>query len=98
MTPIANVIDIAKKIDAQIIIVIKNYLGSINHSLLTIDYLKRNNYNIKGLVINGESTPSSERIIEKISGCKILFRTPFCENVNSAFIEEQAEIARVALS
>ena len=34
----------------------------------------------------------------KISGCKILFRTPFCENVNSAFIEEQAEIARVALS
>ncbi|MFL2570876.1 MAG: dethiobiotin synthase [Parvicellaceae bacterium] len=92
------VIDIAKKIDAQIIIVIKNYLGSINHSLLTIDYLKRNNYTIKGLVINGESTPSSERIIEKISGCKILFRTPFCENVNSAFIEEQAEIARVALS
>lgn len=92
------VIDIAKKIDAQIIIVIKNYLGSINHSLLTIDYLKRNNYNIKGLVINGEPTPSSERIIEKISGCKILFRTPFCENVNSAFIEEQAEIARVALS
>lgn len=92
------VIDIAKKIDAQIIVVIKNYLGSINHSLLTIDYLKRNNYNIKGLVINGESTPSSERIIEKISGCKILFRTPFCENVNSAFIEEQAEIARVALS
>ena len=92
------VIDIAKKIDAQIIVVIKNYLGSINHSLLTIDYLKRNNYNIKGLVINGESTPSSENIIEKISGCKILFRTPFCENVNSAFIEEQAEIARVALS
>ncbi len=92
------VIDIAKKIDAQIIVVIKNYLGSINHSLLTIDYLKRNNYNIKGLVINGESTPSSERIIEKISGCKILFRTPFCENVNSAFIEEQAEIAKVALS
>lgn len=92
------VIDIAKKIDAQIIVVIKNYLGSINHSLLTIDYLKRNNYNIKGLVINGESTPSSERIIEKISGCKILFRTPFCENVNSAFIEEQAEIARLALS
>ena len=102
MVPLNNqgdlVIDIAKKIDAQIIVVIKNYLGSINHSLLTIDYLKRNNYNIKGLVINGESTPSSERIIEKISGCKILFRTPFCENVNSAFIEEQAEIARVALS
>lgn len=92
------VIDIAKKIDAQIIVVIKNYLGSINHSLLTIDYLKRNNYKIKGLVINGESTPSSESIIEKISGCKILFRTPFCENVNSAFIEEQAEIARVALT
>ena len=92
------VIDIAKKIDAQIIIVVKNYLGSINHSLLSLDYLRRNNFKIRGIVITGDSTPSSERIIEKISGCKILFRIPFCENINTDFINSQAVMAREVLT
>ena len=92
------VIDIAREIEAEIIVVIKNYLGSINHSLLTIDYLKRNNFKIKGLVINGQVTPSSERVIEKVSGCKILFRIPFTEGISSGFVNEQALIARKALT
>jgi len=92
------VIDIARKIDAEIIVVIKNYLGSINHSLLTIDYLKRNNFKIKGLVVNGDVTSSSERVIEKNSGCKILFRIPFSKEINSDFVKEQALVAIKALT
>ncbi len=48
------VIDIAKKFDCEIILVISSYLGCINHSLLSIDYLIKNNYKIKALVFNGE--------------------------------------------
>ena len=48
------VIDIAKKFDCEIILVISNYLGCINHSLLSIDYLIKNNYKINALVFNGE--------------------------------------------
>lgn len=47
------VIDIAKKIDCEIILVISNYLGCINHSILSIDYLLKNNYKIKYLIFNG---------------------------------------------
>ena len=47
------VIDIAKKIECEIILVISNYLGCINHSLLSIDYLLRQHYKIKALVFNG---------------------------------------------
>ena len=85
------VIDIAKKINAQVIVVIKNYLGSINHSLLTIDYLKRNDYIIKGIIFTGESTPSSERIIEKIAGVDVLYHLPFIENLDSVAIKEHAK-------
>ena len=56
LVPINNkhyVIDIAKKIDCEIILVISNYLGCINHSILSIDYLLKNNYKIKYLVFNG---------------------------------------------
>jgi dethiobiotin synthetase len=84
------VIDIAKKFSAEIILVIKNYLGSINHSLLSLDYLKRNNFKIKGIVITGDSNPSSERIIEEISGCKIILRIPQSSFINEDFIERQA--------
>lgn len=56
LVPINNkhyVIDIAKKIDCEIILVISNYLGCINHSILSIDYLLKNNYKIKYLIFNG---------------------------------------------
>lgn len=48
------VIDIAKKFECEIILVIINYLGCINHTLLSIDYLLKNKYTIKALVFNGE--------------------------------------------
>lgn len=48
------VIDIAKQLDCEIVLVISSYLGCINHSLLSIDYLKRNNFKLKALVFNGE--------------------------------------------
>lgn len=47
------VIDIAKKFECEIVLVISNYLGCISHSLLSIDYLKRNGFKIHSLVFNG---------------------------------------------
>jgi dethiobiotin synthetase len=47
------VIDIAKKLDCEIVLVVSSYLGCINHSLLSIDYLLRNHFKIKALVFNG---------------------------------------------
>jgi len=47
------VIDLAKEFEAEVILVIRNYLGCINHSLLSIDYLVRNDFEIKGLILNG---------------------------------------------
>jgi len=71
MVPINNthyIIDLIKKFDAEAIVVIQNYLGSINHSLLTIDALKHRGINILGLVFNGSPHPLSKEIILKYSG------------------------------
>ena len=51
------VIDLARQLDAEVILVCRNYLGCINHSLLSLDYLARNNFKIKGLVLNGNFEP-----------------------------------------
>jgi len=87
------VIDIAKKTNSEVILVIKNYLGSINHSLLSCEYLKLHKIPVKGLVVMGDTTPSSEEIIRKKSGLDILFKVPY-GNLNTHFIDDQAAILK----
>jgi dethiobiotin synthetase len=57
------VIDLAPKLNAKIILVADLYLGSINHTLLTVNLIQSRNYPVAGLIFNGESNPESERII-----------------------------------
>ncbi|MDH5609767.1 MAG: dethiobiotin synthase [Cyclobacteriaceae bacterium] len=68
------VIDLAGKFSSQIILVSNLYLGSINHTLLSIDYLQRNHLPIKGIIFNGPSNPESEQIILKKSGLTCLLK------------------------
>lgn len=48
------VIDLIKKLDATVIIVSQNYLGSINHSLLTAQVLAQNKINVLGWIFNDD--------------------------------------------
>ena len=56
------IIDLISK-DDQVIIVSKHYLGSINHTLLTIEALKARGLKIAGIIFNGEENPTTEEII-----------------------------------
>lgn len=56
-------IDLFKSWDAHWVIVSKNYLGSINHTLLTIETLKRRGVKLLGLIFNGEPNLDSESAI-----------------------------------
>ena len=82
------VIDIAKKLDCELILVISNYLGCINHSLLTIDYLVKNNYRIKALVFNGEFDKEvKEAIVNYAPRIKII-DIPTLENLSKPGVKE----------
>ena len=49
--------------DYKVIIVSKHYLGSINHTLLTIEALQSRKINIAGIIFNGDKNESTECII-----------------------------------
>ena len=68
-----TIIDLIKP-DYEVVVVSRHYLGSINHTLLTIEALKSRNLNIKGIIFSGNEHPSTESIIEKMSGVPILGR------------------------
>ena len=75
MVPVSKnnyVIQMARELDAEVILVIRNYIGCINHSLLSIDYLLRNKYKIKGLRLNGNFDPLVEEAITSYSDVPVL--------------------------
>lgn len=84
--------------DAEVILVTKNYLGSINHTLLSIQYLQSKNYKIKGIVVTGEENKETEAIITKNTGVPILFHVPFTDELSKQFIKEQATKIRTLIS
>jgi dethiobiotin synthetase len=84
------VIDLAAKFDAEIILVSNTYLGSINHTLLTVQELKRRNLKVKGIIFNGFENKDTEEIILKKSGYKYLLRILPESNINQEIITQYA--------
>ncbi len=62
------IIDLASHFNAAVILVSNFYLGSINHTLLTIEALKRRSLNVSGIIFNGPRNEESERIIMNYAG------------------------------
>jgi dethiobiotin synthetase len=57
------VVDLITHFQAEAVLVADLYLGSINHTLLSIEALKKRAVNVKGIIFNGNTNPESERII-----------------------------------
>lgn len=51
------VIDLAAKFNVPVILVVSDYLGCINHTLLSLHYLKSKGYRLHSLVFNGDFAP-----------------------------------------
>lgn len=73
LVPLNNkflIIDLITQLDCEIILVSRNYLGSINHTLLSIECLQRRQIPIAGLIFNGEPNLASEDFIISYSGLR----------------------------
>ena len=79
--------DLAEQWNIPIILVSRHYLGSINHTLLTIESIKARKMTIHGIIYVGEPLPDTCEIIEKISGVKTLFSVPLFDKVDTDTIK-----------
>lgn len=70
------VLDLIKSLQAKVIVVSQNYLGSINHTLLTLEILKVHQIAVEGLIFNGIENIESEQYIANYSKIKVLGRIP----------------------
>lgn len=83
-------IDVIKSWKLPVVLVSRHYLGSINHSLLSLQTLKNNKILVKALVFIGGDSPSelaSEKIILNHFPVKNVLKIPMIDEVNSTFIQ-----------
>ena len=90
------VIDLIKKLNAKVILVSRNYLGSINHSLLTAAVCKRENIDVVGWVFNDQYLSYEDEIVNW-SGYPKICSIPYSEKVDKIFISQQAQIIKPKL-
>lgn len=79
----------------KVIVVSRHYLGSINHSLLTIETLQQRNLKV-GIVFSGDEHPTTENIILSKTGVPFLGRIDeektFDKNVVKRYAKEFKQV------
>ena len=91
LTPESDVLDLASEFAMPVIIVARPDLGTINHTLMTIDCVRAAGLNLAGVVINGfDATKASvaedtaEQVITHCGAVRVLAVVPFDETVDIA--------------
>jgi len=85
------IIDLIQK-DYKVIIVSRHYLGSINHTLLTIEALKNRKISVAGIIFSGNENKSTEAIILNKSGIKCIGRIEHEPYFDQNVIREYANL------
>ena len=69
-----------------VILIVRHYLGSINHTLLTVATLRQRRIPILGMIINGDPEPESEQFIHTYTGLQVWGRIPELHTINKASV------------
>ena len=85
-------LDLVQQLGLEVVLVSRNYLGSINHTLLTAEVLRYRKVPVAGIIFNGEENAASEDFIIKYTGLRrlptIRQEADFCKEAVAAYARE----------
>jgi len=90
------IIDLIAKLRARVLLVSRNYLGSINHSLLSAAACKSRGLEVAGWIFNDHYLHYEDEIVNW-TGFPAIASIPFEPDPDAAFVREQAARIRPAL-
>jgi dethiobiotin synthase len=83
------IIDLIHALNIPVLLVAKSGLGTLNHTLLSIEALNNRTIQIFGVVLVGETHHSNEQAILHYGRVEKLFRVPHLKQLNPQTIENQ---------
>lgn len=90
-------IDLIAALDAAVLLVSRHYLGSINHTLLSVEALRRRSLPVLGIVFNGAPELASEEVILRHSGLRAVGRLEPESAFDRNVVRRYAELWRAPL-
>lgn len=91
MVPLSNefrMIELIQHFQAAAILVIRNYLGCINHTLLSMEALSSRNIPLRTVIINGEMDDATENILHSYFPAETVFaKTPEFKTLDKQSIQ-----------
>lgn len=85
-----EVLDLMLDLGLTAVVVTRYQLGTLNHTLMTLDTLKRNGIPVRGVVFNNNEPEALDaleqaqpRLIEELSGTQVLGEFPYIDNLNT---------------
>jgi dethiobiotin synthetase len=91
-----TILDLIKE-DYKVIVVSRHYLGSINHTLLTLSELRNRGLNVSGIVFNGAINKSTESIIKKMGNVKEIGRIDDEPSIDKTIIKKYSRLFKPLL-
>jgi dethiobiotin synthetase len=99
LTDDAYMIDLAAELDLPIILVARSTLGTINHTLLSIEAIRRRGLPLAGVVIIGPETPHNRAAIERYGQIDVIVEIPWLDTPSrSALRDIQPELDLLKLA
>ena len=91
-------IDLIDTLQTECVVVSNHYLGSINHTLLTIKALQTKGIKIKGIIFNGEENKATENIILNTTKATFLFRIGSEDQIDDDFLKKYTPIVKTTFT
>jgi dethiobiotin synthase len=101
LTDTAYIIDLAADLHLPIILVARSTLGTINHTLLSLEAIRRRGLTLAGVVISGPDTPHNRAAIERYGKVEVIAEIPWLDTVNRSTlraIEPELDLMKLARS
>lgn len=73
--------DLVEQLRCPVIIVARSQLGTLNHTLLTLEHLKRRNVEVLGVILNGDLDEDNAKTL-KAYGANVICQIPRANNVD----------------
>ena len=83
-------VDLIKKLGAPVILVARTTLGTINHTLLSLEALRSRNIAVLGVIMNGEKNPQNSHSIELYGRTPVLAEFPKLDSVSMNMLKSVA--------
>jgi dethiobiotin synthetase len=99
LTDDAYVIDLATELHLPVVLVSRSTLGTINHTLLSLEAIRRRGLPLAGVVINGPETPHNRAAIERYGQVEVIAEIPWLDAVTPSIlmaVEPELDLAKLA--